>query len=70
MKKINHIIQFILINILFILFRLIGYKNSSNLGFLIGKLLGPIFRSKLSIIRNLKKANIQNDNYETALIFH
>jgi Kdo2-lipid IVA lauroyltransferase/acyltransferase len=64
MKKINHIIQFILINILFILFRLIGYKNSSNLGFLIGKLLGPIFRSKLSIIRNLKKANIQNDNYE------
>ncbi len=64
MKKINHIIQFILINIFFILFRIIGYKNSSNLGFLIGKLFGPIFRSKLSIIKNLKKANIKNCNYE------
>jgi len=64
MRKINHIIQFILINILFILFRVVGYKNSSNLGSLIGRLIGPIFRSKLSIIENLKKANIKNINYE------
>ena len=65
MKKINHVIQFILINILFILFRIIGYKASSNLGFLIGKLLGPMFRSKLSIIDNLRRANIEDsDNYK------
>jgi Kdo2-lipid IVA lauroyltransferase/acyltransferase len=65
MKKINHITQFIIINILFILFKIIGYKASSNLGFLIGKLLGPIFRSKLSIIENLRKAKITNsDNYQ------
>ena len=64
MRKINHIIQFILINILFILFRVVGYKNSSNLGSLIGRLIGPIFRSKLSIIENLKKANIKDINYE------
>jgi len=64
MRKINHIIQFILINILFILFRVVGYKNSSNLGSLIGRLIGPIFRSKLLIIENLKKANIKDINYE------
>ena len=64
MKKLNHIIQFLLIKILFILFKTIGYKASSNLGSLIGKLIGPIFRSKLSIIENLKKANIkEKDNY-------
>ena len=65
MKKINHIIQFLIINVLFILFRIIGYKASSNLGFLIGKIIGPILRSKLSISKNLSKANIKNnDNYK------
>ena len=64
MKSINHLFQFIIINILFLLFKILGYKNSSNLGFLIGKLIGPIFRSKLSLINNLKKANIKNIDYE------
>ena len=64
MKKINHITQFIIINIFFMIFKFIGYKASSNLGFFIGKFLGPLFRSKLSIIENLKIANIKsNDNY-------
>ena len=64
MKKINHITQFIIINIFFMIFKFIGYKASSNLGFFIGKFLGPLFRSKLSIIENLKTANIKsNDNY-------
>ena len=58
MKKINHFIQFIFIAILFFIFKIIGYKAASNLGNLIGKLIGPIFRSKLSIINNLEKANI------------
>ena len=62
MKNLNHIFQFILIKILFTIFKLIGYKASSNLGFIIGKIIGPIFRSKLSIIENLKKANIKNQN--------
>ena len=65
MKKINHIIQYIFINFFFIIFKLIGYKASSKLGFVIGRYLGPIFRSKSLIIRNLKKANIdKNNNYE------
>jgi len=62
MKKINHLIQFIIIKIFFTIFGIIGYKASSNLGFLIGKYLGPIFRSKELIINNLEKANINKKN--------
>ena len=64
MKKITYFIEFILINIFFILFKFLGYKISSNLGFLIGKLFGPVFRSKNLIIENLKKSNISiQQNY-------
>jgi len=62
MKKIIYFIEFILIKVLFIFFKIIGYKYSSNLGFLIGKIIGPIFRSKELIIKNLQKANIQKQN--------
>jgi len=62
MKKINHLIQFIIIKIFFTIFGIIGYRASSNLGFLIGKYLGPIFRSKELIINNLEKANIDKKN--------
>ncbi len=58
MKNLYHLIQFILINFLFLIFKVIGFKASSNFGFFIGKTIGPIFRSKLSIINNLKKAKI------------
>ena len=61
MKLFYHLIQFIFINFLFVVFRLIGFKNSSNFGFFIGKILGPTFRSKLSIVQNLEKANIKGD---------
>ena len=59
MKKIGYLFEFILIKILFILFQIIGYRLSSNLGFFIGKIIGPIFRSKKMIIQNLEKANIE-----------
>ena len=59
MKKIVYLLQFILIKILFILFKLLGYRLSSNLGFFIGRTIGPIFRSKKIIIQNLEKANIK-----------
>ena len=60
MKTLAYFLEFILVKILFILFQLIGYRLSSNLGFFIGKTIGPIFRSKKMIIENLKKANIKN----------
>ena len=62
MKKIVYFIEFILIKVLFNFFKIIGYKYSSNLGFLIGKIIGPIFRSKKLIIKNLQKANLQKRN--------
>ena len=60
MKIIIYLIEFILIKILFNFFKIIGYRNSSNLGFLIGKTFGPIFRSKKLIIKNIEKANLKN----------
>ena len=64
MKKIIYFIEFIFVYILFIIFKLLGYKISSNLGFVIGKFCGPIFRSKNSIIENIKKSNISiKQNY-------
>ena len=65
MKKIIYFIEFIFVYIFFTFFKLLGYKISSNLGFLIGKLFGPMFRSKKSIIENLKKSNISlKQNYK------
>jgi len=61
MKSFYHLTQFVFITFLFTIFRLIGFKNSSNIGFFLGKTLGPIFRSKSSVIQNLKKANINGD---------
>ena len=61
MKSFYHLTQFVFITLLFGVFRLIGFKNSSNIGFFLGKTLGPIFRSKSLIIKNLEKANIKGD---------
>ena len=66
MKKINHLAQFILISILFFIFKFLGFKISSNLGFLIGKSLGPFFRSKSLIIKNLTKAGIKDNQARIA----
>ena len=66
MKKVNHFLQYILINILFFIFKILGFKISSNLGNIIGKYLGPIFRSKKSIINNLEKAGINQKNHNIA----
>ena len=61
MKSFYHLTQFVFITFLFGVFKLIGFKNSSNIGFFLGKTLGPIFRSKSLIIKNLEKANIKGD---------
>ena len=66
MNKINHLAQFILISILFCIFKFLGFRFSSNLGFLIGKSFGPFFRSKSLIIKNLEKAGIKENQTEIA----
>ena len=55
-KFIKYFFQFLIIYFLFFLFKLLGYKLSSNLGSIIGKFIGPLFRSKKTLINNIKKA--------------
>ena len=58
MKKIIYFIEFVVIKFLFIIFKIIGFKFASNLGFYIGKNFGNLFRKKKSIIKNLNKSKI------------
>ena len=58
MRKFFYLIEFILIKLFFFILIIIGYKNGSNLGDFIGRLFGPIFRSKKLIENNLEKSGI------------
>ena len=53
MKIVNYLIQYVLIKIFFFICKIIGYKNASNLGETIGKKVGPIFKSKKIIEKNI-----------------
>ena len=58
MRKLFYLIEFILIKLFFFILIIIGYKNGSNLGDFIGRLFGPIFRSKKLIENNLEQSGI------------
>lgn len=58
MRKFFYLIEFILIKFFFFILIIIGYKNGSNLGDFIGRLIGPIFRSKKLIENNLEQSGI------------
>ncbi len=53
MKLISYLFQFIIIKILFSIFKIIGYENASNLGEIIGRKVGPLFKSKKILKKNL-----------------
>ena len=55
MKYIKYFLEYICIVILFAIFKLLGYKISSEIGYYIGKTFGPFFRSKKIIKNNLIK---------------
>ena len=54
MKIIKYFFEFISIISLFCIFKIIGLKNSSNLGSILGRIIGPFFRSKKIIKENIK----------------
>ena len=56
MKKIIYFLQFILIIIFFIIFKILGIKLASNLSGKTFQMIGPLFRSKRLIYSNIKKA--------------
>ena len=53
MKNIKYLIQFIIIIFFFLLFKIIGYKNASNLGSRFGRYFGRLVRSDKIILKNL-----------------
>jgi len=54
MKIIKYFFEFISIISLFCIFKIIGLKNASNLGSVLGKTFGPLFRQKNIIKKNIK----------------
>jgi len=68
MKIIKYFFEFIFIITFFFIFKIIGYKNASNLGQAIGKKIGPFFRSNTKIQNNLENSNIGNSNEDRQFI--
>jgi len=54
MKIIKYFFEFISIISLFCIFRIIGLSNASYLGSIMGRVIGPLFRSKNIIKQNIK----------------
>ena len=63
MKLIKYFIQFLIISILFLIFKILGLKLASNFSKKISGLFGPFFRSKETINKNILKAfpNLSNN---------
>ena len=64
MKYIKYFFQYIVIKLFFLIFKLVGYKNASNLGGVIGSKIGPIFKSKKIIKNNLKNYLPNSDDQQ------
>ena len=54
MKIFKYFFEFLCIISLFSIFKIIGLRNASNLGSFLGKLIGPLFRSKQITRQNIK----------------
>ena len=54
MKLFKYFFEFIVVIFLFIIFKIIGIKNSSNLGCLIFKKIGPLIRNSKKIKKNIE----------------
>lgn len=69
MKIIKYFIEFVSIISLFSIFRLLGLKNASNLGALLGTYIGPLFRSKSITKKNIKIGikNISEEEIENII---
>ena len=68
MKVVKYFLEFIFIVILFIIFKILGFKLASNMGGYIGKKIGPLFRSKQTILTNIKNALPSTNKADLELI--
>jgi len=55
MKLIKYFFQFLIILILFFLFKILGYKKASYLGSKIGKIFGKLIKSDKIILKNINQ---------------
>tara|TARA_Y100000590_G_scaffold449685_1_gene588227 strand:+ start:912 stop:1790 length:879 start_codon:yes stop_codon:yes gene_type:complete len=62
MKIIKYFLEFVSIISLFIIFKIMGLKNASYLGGVIGKYVGPLFRSKIITKQNIQIGLKEIDN--------
>ena len=70
MKIIKYFFEFISIISLFFIFKIIGLKNASNLGSVLGRFIGPLFRSKEITKQNIKTALGEIDKKEENMIIN
>ena len=69
MKIIKYFFEFISLISLFCIFKIIGLRNASKLGGVLGKSIGPFFRSKIIIKQNIKIGLKDiNENMENEII--
>ena len=68
MKKIRYFVEFLIIIFLLVIFKILGFKLASSLGGLIGRSVGPLFRSKKTILSNISKALPKIGEKNTELI--
>tara|TARA_Y100000996_G_scaffold339664_1_gene276656 strand:- start:636 stop:1496 length:861 start_codon:yes stop_codon:yes gene_type:complete len=70
MKIIKYFFEFIIIILLFFIFKTIGYKRASDFGEFIGKKFGPMFRSYKKTLENLTNSNIGSSDQERNIIIN
>ena len=68
MKKIRYFVEFLIIIFLLVIFKILGFKLASSLVGLIGRSVGPLFRSKKKILSNISKALPEIEEKNTELI--
>ena len=68
MKKIRYFVEFLIIIFLLVIFKILGFKLASSFGGLIGRSVGPFFRSKKKILSNISKALPKIGEKNTELI--
>jgi Kdo2-lipid IVA lauroyltransferase/acyltransferase len=70
MKSIKYFIQFLIILIFFLIFKILGLKYASNFSSKIVALIGPLFRSKKTIELNILRAIPNIDKKQLKKLTH
>tara|TARA_B100000902_G_C27213825_1_gene865883 strand:+ start:133 stop:993 length:861 start_codon:yes stop_codon:yes gene_type:complete len=68
MKIIKYFFEFIFIFFFFLIFKIIGYKNASNFGEMVGRKFGPFFRSNTNIQKNLENSGVGGSKEDRQII--